>query len=40
VASIIALATTPEQVLDNVRAGSWQPSVADLAALDEITQQV
>jgi len=39
VASVIAGATTPEQVLDNVRAGLWQPSVSDLAALDEITQQ-
>src|SRR3954470_425928 len=39
VASVIAGATRPEQVLDNVRAGSWQPSISDLAALDEITQQ-
>ena len=38
VASVIAGATRPEQVLDNVRAGLWQPTVSDLAALDEITQ--
>jgi aryl-alcohol dehydrogenase-like predicted oxidoreductase len=37
VASVIAGATRPEQVHDNVRAGSWQPTVSDLAALDEIT---
>ena len=37
VASVIAGATQPEQVRDNVRAGSWQPTVSDLAALDEIT---
>jgi aryl-alcohol dehydrogenase-like predicted oxidoreductase len=37
VASVIAGATSPEQVRDNVRAGSWQPTVSDLAALDEIT---
>jgi aryl-alcohol dehydrogenase-like predicted oxidoreductase len=37
VASVIAGATKPEQVLDNVRAGLWQPTVSDLAALDEIT---
>ena len=37
VASVIAGATTPEQVLDNVRAGSWDPSAEDLAELDEIT---
>ncbi len=37
VASVIAGATTPEQVAKNVAAGNWSPSVADLAALDEIT---
>ena len=37
VASVIAGATKVEQVLDNVAAGSWEPSAADLAALDEIT---
>jgi aryl-alcohol dehydrogenase-like predicted oxidoreductase len=36
VASVIAGATTPEQVRANVVAGSWQPSADDLAALDEI----
>ena len=33
VASVIAGATQPEQVYANVRAGKWQPSEADLAAL-------
>jgi aryl-alcohol dehydrogenase-like predicted oxidoreductase len=37
VASVIAGATSREQVTANVAAGSWQPSLADLAALDEIT---
>ena len=37
VASVIAGATKVEQVLDNVSAGSWEPSAEDLAALDEIT---
>jgi len=37
VSSVIAGATSREQVAANVRAGNWQPSVADLAALDEIT---
>ena len=36
VSSVIAGATTPEQVRANVAAGAWQPSPADLAALDEI----
>ncbi|HET8717559.1 MAG TPA: aldo/keto reductase [Nocardioidaceae bacterium] len=36
VGSVIAGATKPEQVVGNARAGSWQPSAADLAALDEI----
>lgn len=37
VASVIAGATKVEQVLDNVAAGSWEPSADDLLALDEIT---
>lgn len=37
VASVIAGATRPEQVADNVRAGLWDPTAQDLAALDEIT---
>ncbi|OFE16821.1 aldo/keto reductase [Humibacillus sp. DSM 29435] len=37
VASVIAGATKVEQVLDNVAAGSWEPSAEDLVALDEIT---
>ena len=37
VASVISGATSPEQVLDNVRAGSWEPTAADLAALDDLT---
>jgi aryl-alcohol dehydrogenase-like predicted oxidoreductase len=37
VASVIAGATRPEQVVDNVRAGPWQPSAEDLAELDEVT---
>ncbi len=37
VASVIAGATRPEQVLDNVRAGGWDPSADDLAELDELT---
>jgi aryl-alcohol dehydrogenase-like predicted oxidoreductase len=36
VASVIAGATNPKQVEDNVGAGAWQPSVADLELLDEI----
>ncbi|MCI0687606.1 MAG: aldo/keto reductase [Sporichthyaceae bacterium] len=36
VSSVIAGATTPEQVRANVAAGAWEPSPADLAALDEI----
>ncbi|KQZ67059.1 aldo/keto reductase [Nocardioides sp. Root151] len=36
VASVIAGATTPEQVRQNARAGGWVPSLDDLAALDEI----
>ncbi|MBC9823675.1 aldo/keto reductase [Terrabacter sp. MAHUQ-38] len=37
VASVIAGATRPEQVLDNVSAGLWEPTAEDLAELDEIT---
>jgi aryl-alcohol dehydrogenase-like predicted oxidoreductase len=37
VASVIAGATTPEQIAQNVAAGLWDPTAADLAALDELT---
>ncbi|MGW6199398.1 aldo/keto reductase [Kribbella sp. NPDC055110] len=37
VASVIAGATTPEQITQNVTAGRWAPTPADLAALDELT---
>jgi aryl-alcohol dehydrogenase-like predicted oxidoreductase len=37
VASVIAGATSPEQVRANARAGEWQPTPDDLAALDEVT---
>ena len=33
VASVIAGATTPEQVRANAAAGAWEPSDEDLAAL-------
>jgi len=36
VASVIAGATTPEQVRANAAAASWRPSAEDLAALDAI----
>lgn len=36
VASVIAGATTPEQVRANVAAGAWRPSTEDLAALDAV----
>jgi aryl-alcohol dehydrogenase-like predicted oxidoreductase len=36
VSSVIAGATRPEQVKANAAAGSWEPSVDDLAALDRI----
>jgi aryl-alcohol dehydrogenase-like predicted oxidoreductase len=39
VASVIAGAMTPEQVLANVRAGQWRPSGEDLDELDRITKQ-
>jgi len=37
-ASVIAGATTPDQIEQNVRAGATQLSAADVAALDRITQ--
>jgi aryl-alcohol dehydrogenase-like predicted oxidoreductase len=37
VASVIAGATKPEQVAQNVAAGAWVPDVADLAELRELT---
>ena len=37
VSSIIAGATSREQVARNVAAGDWHPSASDLAALDQIT---
>jgi aryl-alcohol dehydrogenase-like predicted oxidoreductase len=37
VASVIAGATSPQQVARNVAAGAWQPTAADLATLDELT---
>jgi aryl-alcohol dehydrogenase-like predicted oxidoreductase len=37
VASVIAGATSREQVEHNVAAGRWQPTVEDLAELDAIT---
>lgn len=36
VASVIAGATRPDQVVANAAAGAWQPSAADLAALDDL----
>ncbi|MBC7552311.1 MAG: aldo/keto reductase [Cellulomonas sp.] len=36
VASVIAGATTPEQVIQNARSAHWRPSSHDLAELDEI----
>jgi aryl-alcohol dehydrogenase-like predicted oxidoreductase len=36
VASVIAGATSPEQVKANVAGGAWRPSAADLAALDAV----
>ena len=36
VASVIAGATSAEQVRANVAAGAWEPSAADLVALDEV----
>ena len=40
VASVIAGATSPEQIQDNVRAGLWEPTADDLVELDEITASV
>jgi aryl-alcohol dehydrogenase-like predicted oxidoreductase len=37
VASVIAGATSPEQVAANVKAGQWRPSAEDLAELHRIT---
>ncbi|HJQ43660.1 MAG TPA: aldo/keto reductase [Jatrophihabitantaceae bacterium] len=37
VASVIAGATSPDQVRANVAAGSWQPTLDDLAELDDLT---
>lgn len=37
VSSVIAGATSREQVVANVRAGNWTPTAADLATLDELT---
>ena len=37
VGSVIAGATTPEQIAQNVAAGQWDPTVEDLATLDELT---
>ncbi len=37
VSSVIAGATSREQVAKNVAAGTWRPSASDLATLDEIT---
>jgi len=37
VASVIAGATSAAQIVANVAAGNWQPSLQDLAELDELT---
>ena len=37
VSSVIAGATSPEQVAANAKAGEWQPTAADLAEIDQIT---
>ena len=37
VASVIAGASRPEQIEQNVAAGMWEPTVEDLAVLDELT---
>jgi aryl-alcohol dehydrogenase-like predicted oxidoreductase len=37
VASVIAGATSAQQVAANVAAGSWRPTAEDLRTLDEIT---
>jgi aryl-alcohol dehydrogenase-like predicted oxidoreductase len=38
VASVIAGATSAEQVATNVKAGEWEPSMVDLAELDALTR--
>jgi aryl-alcohol dehydrogenase-like predicted oxidoreductase len=38
VASVIAGATTPDQVRANVEAGSWEPPADVLAAIDAVTK--
>jgi aryl-alcohol dehydrogenase-like predicted oxidoreductase len=40
VSSVIAGATSPEQVQANVAAGSWKPSDDDLSALRELTNDL
>ena len=37
VSSVIAGATSPEQVAANAKAGEWQPAAADLAEIERIT---
>jgi aryl-alcohol dehydrogenase-like predicted oxidoreductase len=37
VASVIAGATSAEQVRANVQAGEWVPDAAELARIDELT---
>jgi aryl-alcohol dehydrogenase-like predicted oxidoreductase len=37
VASVVAGATSADQVAANVRAGGWEPSEDDLAEIDRIT---
>jgi aryl-alcohol dehydrogenase-like predicted oxidoreductase len=39
VASVIAGATSPEQVAANVRAGRWSPTAEDIAEIDRITHR-
>jgi aryl-alcohol dehydrogenase-like predicted oxidoreductase len=39
IGSVIAGATSAEQVVANVRAGEWEPSDDDLAALDSVTDR-
>jgi aryl-alcohol dehydrogenase-like predicted oxidoreductase len=33
---VIAGATRPEQVVANVKAGEWEPTAEDLAAIDAV----
>jgi aryl-alcohol dehydrogenase-like predicted oxidoreductase len=40
VTSVIAGATSPQQVHANVKAGNWKPSAEDLSALEKITERV